>query len=490
MCDCGTTRIKHGATAAQETAPLEASTTPCALQINSSTNAKGNVRDQSPAPGNKYNKNFQNRFCGCDEEYDAHQEKGTMFQCMGLASEEEGGCGEDWWHPECILGIGRDWYEQERKMDKRGANGEVNASVDTKENTGADAKANADADIDEDNDRPLPPGFPAEDDFDSFICYKCVNVYPWLKRYAGTDGFLPGVVRNVKEGKTDDDNNKKADPVIEDGSGNAYTVGTVNANDRSEIGDRSASGNGNGKRKASSLNDGDDDGDNHNNSGAENHGKRLKHHSEAKAKAEAQFELDAKPEPNTKSQSNPGSGPGTSDTESTFVNPTTTTKNITDKTEPNPDPACKTQSKPAPTPEQHNYKHCHYATLPPQSANTQLSLFLTLSFRDQFCRCPECFPRLARHRVLLEEEDVYEPPLSEDGDGSEGVGAGAGAGARTSNGNNANGFVRLRTGSVAGGAADDDRTSIRSTGTGTGSLLDRGEAALMSGMDRVKAIGM
>ena len=38
-----------------------------------------------------------------------------------------------------------------------------------------------------------PPGFPHEDEFESMICYKCVESNPWIKQYAGTPGFLPAV---------------------------------------------------------------------------------------------------------------------------------------------------------------------------------------------------------------------------------------------------------------------------------------------------------
>src|SRR5207247_1732994 len=63
---------------------------------------------------------------------------------------------------------------------------------------------------------------------------------------------------------------------------------------------------------------------------------------------------------------------------------------------------------------------------------------------EHLCRCPSCFPNLKAHPQLLEEEDTYEPPVSEDG--------------------------------------DDGAQSV-----GTGSLLDRGEAAF-NNMDRVRAI--
>ena len=159
-CDCGTTRLP--------------STSPCTLRIDPTTGVKGPVHSQIPAEGNTYNQNSQNRFCGCQELYNAEEEKGTMFQCIGLASEEEGGCGEDWWHPECVVGLGRDW---------------ARAQAQDKKERSADGGGADEADV----DHPLPPGFPDEENFDTFICYKCVDVNPWIKQYAGTSGFLPPV---------------------------------------------------------------------------------------------------------------------------------------------------------------------------------------------------------------------------------------------------------------------------------------------------------
>ena len=72
-------------------------------------------------------------------------------------------------------------------------------------------------------------------------------------------------------------------------------------------------------------------------------------------------------------------------------------------------------------------------------------MFLKENFRERFCRCPSCYPKLSKYPQLLEEEESYEPPMSESGEGGQSV--------------------------------------------GTGSLLDRGEAAL-SNVDRVRAIGM
>lgn len=80
----------------------------------------------------------------------------------------------------------------------------------------------------------------------------------------------------------------------------------------------------------------------------------------------------------------------------------------------------------------------------PVASRESFSLFCKEDFRENFCRCSECYHLLKKHPQLLEEEISYEPPISESGDeGGESV--------------------------------------------GSKSLLDRGEAAL-SNVDRVRAI--
>lgn len=153
-------------------------TSPCTLRIDPATGMKGSVHSQPAATGNTYNKNFQNRFCGCGELHNPHEEKGTMFQCLGLSSEEDGGCGEDWWHPECVLGLGRDSLKETRSENKY---------------TGSPPEED-DEDTEELGDS-LPLGFPQEEEFEGFICYKCVNANPWIKSYAGSPGFLEPVFR-------------------------------------------------------------------------------------------------------------------------------------------------------------------------------------------------------------------------------------------------------------------------------------------------------
>ena len=149
---------------------------PCTLRIDPSTGIKGPVHSQTAAENNSYNQNFRNRFCGCGQVYDAHQEKGTMYQCLGLTTETDGGCGEDWWHPECVVGPGREW---QKKMKTEKVAEDITIDGDQDDSTEAIL--------------PLPPGFPNEDDFDAFICYKCVGANSWIKRYADSPGFLPPV---------------------------------------------------------------------------------------------------------------------------------------------------------------------------------------------------------------------------------------------------------------------------------------------------------
>jgi len=51
----------------------------------------------------------------------------------------------------------------------------------------------------------VPPGFPNEDDFESMVCYKCVESNSWIKRYAGTPGFLKPLFKQNSQQKLDVD---------------------------------------------------------------------------------------------------------------------------------------------------------------------------------------------------------------------------------------------------------------------------------------------
>ncbi|KAJ5965759.1 hypothetical protein N7481_012473 [Penicillium waksmanii] len=336
VCDCGTTRMP--------------TTSPCTLREDPKTGRKG-VHSQEASSNNKYNHNFRNRFCGCGEKYDPHQEKGTMFQCLGLGTVETGGCGEDWWHPECLIGLSRDWHK---------ANGVV---AKTEPIGGGDATTDERA-LEEDDETPLPPGFPAEEDFWQLICFKCLDSAPWLKKYAGTPGFLP--------------------PVFLNGGLEKKSVAVDETKDSKTE-----------EKKESS-------------------GQEEKTENSKKRKAE--------------------------DDNDTQEEPTAKKAKEQEKEEPISNNPPSPQSKKNPPKPKHT-------SLPPSAPTTSFSLFLQPDFRDHLCRCAECFPNLAPFPQLREEEDTYEPPLSDDGEGE------------------------------ANAAAS----------TGTGSLLERGEAAL-SNVDRVRAI--
>ncbi|PGH18389.1 hypothetical protein AJ79_00456 [Helicocarpus griseus UAMH5409] len=331
VCDCGTTRLP--------------STSPCTLRT-SSNGSKG-VHSEKPAAGNKYNGNFRNIFCSCAEAYDPHQEKGTMFQCLGLGNVEDGGCGEDWYHPECLVGIPRNWAENVKNEAA------TEPKCKDQQNGNAEPTAPAPPNEEAEDEPPLPPGFPDEDDFEAFICYRCLDANPWLKQYAGTPGFLPAIY-------------KKDPPALEIPNGNATAETTEEAK-------QDTSANVTKKRKAEDNSDNEPD------------AKRPKEETSTAAPVESQAKSTDPPKPK------------------------------------------------------------HESLLASAPTGT-FSLFLKEDFRDYLCHCPTCFPKLIPHPQLREEEETYEPPLSEAGDDANGGGS-----------------------------------------HHTGSLLDRGEAAL-SNVDRVRAI--
>lgn len=322
-----------------------------------------------------------------------------MFQCLGLGTVEDGGCGEDWWHPECLVGFTREEYAKSvekplptssnvmseqageivKENDKPEADGEFNGDapalraattgpIVADDVNGADGNdVAAGAEEEEDDDPPLPPGFPAEDDFDHFICYKCLQANPWIKKYAGSPGFLAPVYLD------------KSLNIVKSAETATQPPETATAGSK--------------KRKASD--EGEDEG----------------HSATLAAPAMAKRQKSEDP-----------SGPLSSIPEDTITLPIAPKKQEAD-TLP---------------------KHALLAPLPAQAETKSFSLFLKPEFRDYLCHCASCFPQLKIHPQLLEEEDTYEPPVSEDG--------------------------------------EEGAQSV-----GTGSLLDRGEAAF-NNLDRVRAI--
>ncbi|KAF2753763.1 hypothetical protein EJ05DRAFT_171149 [Pseudovirgaria hyperparasitica] len=371
VCDCGTTRLPTSA--------------PCTLRRDEATGIKGNITGEAPAKSNRYNQNFQNRFCGCGEDYDPHQEKGTMFQCMGLGTVEEGGCGEDWWHSECLVGFGRsDWRKHVAEIERikqacrktnddkdRQAtnglstiqeNGSENRTISTTTTSDTDRAppvVDDETDEDDDDDEIVPDGFPREDDFEYLICYKCADAFPWIKQYSGAPGYLDGV------------------PYQKDGPVTRQPAKIIS--------------------------------------------QPIDSHSD----------FDTKAEDNSRKRKSPAddevevAADGVKRQKSELCSPELLLTVANASGSQNPASCKRTSLAPAPA--------------------GQISLFLKVDFREHMCKCSDCFPLLKQNPQLIEEEETYEPPMSDDGE------------------------------AAAGGSV------------GTGSLLDRGEAAF-SNMDRVRAI--
>ncbi|KAG9242215.1 metaphase-anaphase transition protein-like protein mlo2 [Calycina marina] len=352
-CDCGSTRLP--------------SSSPCALRIHPETNMKGGVHSEVPELKNKYNQNFRNHFCGCGLDYDPFMQKGTMFQCLGLGTVETGGCGEDWWHPSCVVGLGPDWQEEQLQKGtsrKPRMEGFLESITEVAEATVEEPNPSEDLSNDakqptttaevtpyphnleenevDDYDAPLPPGFPHEDDFEGFICYKCVDANPWIKRYANAAGFLTPVFRRSAAPSPEASDLPNVDEFVE-------SLLPVSK-----------------KRKAEDVGHLDLD--------SATSAKRQKEIGEV-VKASVNEEV-----------TNDAVATGTAELK----------------------PPCKINVLPA-------------------APAGLFSLFFKSDFRDHLCRCSDCFPNLAKHPQLLEEEDTYEPPVSNDGDAAGGSTVGSGS---------------------------------------------------------------
>lgn len=317
---------------------------------------------------NQYNQNFRNRFCGCECDYDAESQKGVMYQCLGLGTAKDGGCGEDWYHTTCIVGLDPSWHDEAMKKKSALADSTVGNDQAPAPTTVED---DGDA-VDVEDGMPTPPGFPHGDDFAGFICYKCVDSNPWIKAYAGIEGFLPPVFKRSAAPSPQAKSEEKEDQ-------------------KEDVKSAIASAGLSQKRKA------EDDG-----TDGDVEAKRARGDNDTKSK------------------------------------PTST-----DTTEPsrNGDVATTSSTKNEPS-------SCKIDHLPPPPTEP-FSLFFKEDFRNSFCRCPACFPNLAIHPQLLDEEESYEQSLSHSSAASDAAGS--------------------------------------TLGSRAGSLLDRGERAL-STMDRVKAI--
>jgi E3 ubiquitin-protein ligase UBR7 len=272
--------------------------------------------------------------------------------------------------------MGPNWFEQMNKGKSKaiqnetekmgGALATITEKDEAQSNNGTTEAADNVAVEDDDDEPPMPPGFPAEDDFEGFLCYKCVEANPWIKQYAGTSGFLPALFLDQPEASAASPSNES----------------TATAASK--------------KRKA------EDDEDEE---AAD--AKRIKSEDQTSTIESAAME-DVAAQP-IEATAKPGEDAAEEETKDS--DPT----------------SCKLPNLP----------------IAPQG---RFSLFFKEDFREKLCHCSDCYGKLNAHSQLLEEEEVYEPPLSDDG------------------------------ASQHGGSTH-----------GSGSLLDRGESALRN-MDRVKAI--
>lgn len=166
-CDCGTTRMPSNN-------PTDGSPSGCNLRRN-----HGSL-DPPESVSNVYSHNFQGRFCSCDVKFVPDEQKGTMFQCL-LGDDP---CDEDWYHEECILGIPLgSAYNDDKKPDISNSDIKDENKVDeSKHSAEPNARENSnnqnnnnEGDDTDDFDNVTLQGLPNVDQFDSFVCWKCVQ---------------------------------------------------------------------------------------------------------------------------------------------------------------------------------------------------------------------------------------------------------------------------------------------------------------------------
>lgn len=193
-CDCGTTRMHQGSSCAlraklaRELSVMETESSATTIADDTSSTRRSPAKvsrlctgsiseslpfssndlasaDDIPSLGNRYNHNFEGKFCSCEMVYNPIQETRTMHQCyLGEV------CGEDWFHQDCILGYKPGLFHKsvessgENKLDDLPPRG-LEASVDMPLVTPT---------IENDTDD-IIPHFPDLDSFGEFICWKCVD---------------------------------------------------------------------------------------------------------------------------------------------------------------------------------------------------------------------------------------------------------------------------------------------------------------------------
>lgn len=286
---------------------------------------------------------------------------------------------------------------------------------------------------------PVPPGFPSDNDFEAFLCYKCVEANPWIKKYAGTTGFLEPVFARSKAPSPEEQPSEREKELKEaNGVPGAYRANHLKTgvdfldkqagqeidgawgdnvpeldekeierieDIRQDIWNNAATEEWDLEEMKSESGD----------SGDKREYKRQMRDFCVKLVGDKAYEEEKKKKAEAEVMSKKRKA--AEDNLQEVVK-----KAKTGEASVGPTGSCKAYTLPSPPAE-------------------RFSLFLKEDFRDHLCRCATCFPLLTLNPCLLEEEDTYEPPVSEPSE----------------------------------------------AGSSAGSLFDRGEKALNS-MDRVKAI--
>lgn len=185
VCDCGTTRMSKTYNGACNLRRSNNKETQRRLSISSTSSKELNLNAEDiPSSSNIYNQNFLGNFCSCEKPYNPLEETGDMLQCyFGFV------CGEDWYHDRCIMGIPQESIEKtKQKTDTEEGDNILNKLPPPGEDAESDRRQHDDQQSDEEF---AIPHFPKLDDFDVFICWKCVSqfrdVFAELER-------IPGIV--------------------------------------------------------------------------------------------------------------------------------------------------------------------------------------------------------------------------------------------------------------------------------------------------------
>lgn len=170
-CDCGTTRTNF----------------PCSL--------RHGATDDIPESGNEYNHNYEGKFCHCARDYNPTEETGNMLQCI-LGDV----CLEDWFHDYCIMGLPKFDPAKPIKNEDDGVN-----KLDSLPEPGVEA-----SEIDDQDETEVAiDGFPRLDDFDCFICWKCVDKHrEFFDKIKDNDKIVSDSIQRV-EAPTIEERNQK-----------------------------------------------------------------------------------------------------------------------------------------------------------------------------------------------------------------------------------------------------------------------------------------